>query len=63
VFFTEPTVDALAAAMAAFERAADRFHPRALRARAARFDRPRFASQVRAYVDARWRAFAGQRSC
>jgi glycosyltransferase involved in cell wall biosynthesis len=63
VFFAEPTVEALAAAMREFETAADRFDPRALRARAARFDRPRFAQRVRDYVEDRWRAFVARRAC
>lgn len=63
VLFAEPTVDALAAAMTTFEAAADRFDPRALRARAARFDRPRFAQRVREWVDDRWSAFAARRAC
>jgi hypothetical protein len=49
--------------MREFETAADRFDPRALRARAARFDRPRFAQRVRDYVEDRWRAFVARRAC
>ena len=63
VFFAEPTVEALAAAMREFETAAARFDPRALRARAARFDRPRFAQRVRDYVEDRWKAFVARRAC
>jgi glycosyltransferase involved in cell wall biosynthesis len=63
VFFAEPTVDALTAAITTFERVADRFDPAALRARAARFDRPGFARRVREYVDDRWAAFAERRAC
>jgi len=63
VFFAEPTVEALAAAMRTFEAAASRFDPRALRARAARFDRPRFLRRVREYVDERWSAFVARRAC
>jgi glycosyltransferase involved in cell wall biosynthesis len=63
VFFAEPTVEALAAAMRTFETAAARFDPRALRARAARFDRPGFAQRVREYVADRWSTFAAQRAC
>ncbi len=48
---------ALAGAMTAFETAADRFEPRALRARAAQFDRPIFAERVREYVERRWSRF------
>jgi glycosyltransferase involved in cell wall biosynthesis len=63
VFFAEPTVDALAGAMTAFEAAADRFDPHALRARAERFDRPRFARHLREYVQGRWSAFQARRAC
>jgi glycosyltransferase involved in cell wall biosynthesis len=63
VFFAEPTVEALAGAITAFEAAADRFAPRALRARAEQFDRPRFARRVREYVDERWTGFAARRAC
>jgi glycosyltransferase involved in cell wall biosynthesis len=63
VFFAEPTAEALAAAMLTFETAAARFDPPALRARATRFDRPRFAQRVREFVENRWRAFAGRRAC
>ena len=52
VFFGEQTVDALAGAIATFEKAERRFDPAALRARAARFDRPIFARRVQEYVDA-----------
>jgi glycosyltransferase involved in cell wall biosynthesis len=56
VFFDTQTVDALAAAIERFEAAerACRFEPAALRARAERFDRPRFAERLREYVDRRW---------
>jgi glycosyltransferase involved in cell wall biosynthesis len=56
VFFDTQTVDALAAAIERFEAAerACRFEPAALRARAERFDRPRFAEHLREYVDRRW---------
>jgi glycosyltransferase involved in cell wall biosynthesis len=63
VFFAEPTMDALAGAMTAFEAAADRFDPHALRARAERFDRPRFARHLREYVQGRWSAFQARRAC
>ncbi|HET7340834.1 MAG TPA: glycosyltransferase [Methylomirabilota bacterium] len=63
VFFAEQTVDALAAALRTFEAQAARFEPAALRARAARFDRPIFARRVREYVDARWDAFQARRAC
>jgi hypothetical protein len=63
VFFAEQTVDALAAAMQAFETAAHRFEPRALRARAAAFDRPLFKDRVREWIDARWRERGERRAC
>lgn len=63
VFFAEPTAEAVAAAMITFETAAARFDPPALRARATRFDRPRFARRVREFVENRWGAFAGRRAC
>jgi glycosyltransferase involved in cell wall biosynthesis len=63
VFFQEQTVDAVTAAMRTFETAAERFDPRALRARAARFDRPRFAQRVRDWVDARWGEALARRAC
>jgi glycosyltransferase involved in cell wall biosynthesis len=63
VFFAEPTVAALAAAMRTFENTAGRFDPRALRTHAAQFDRPRFAQRVRDYVEDRWSAFVARRAC
>jgi glycosyltransferase involved in cell wall biosynthesis len=63
VFFAEPTVEALMAAMRTFEAAPARFDPPALRARAARFDRPAFARRVREYVMTRWGAFAARPAC
>jgi glycosyltransferase involved in cell wall biosynthesis len=56
VFFDAQTVEALAGAIERFEAAerAGRFAPAALRARAERFDRPRFAARMREYVDRRW---------
>ena len=63
VFFHEQTVDAVAAAMRTFEAAADRFDPRALRAQAARFDRPIFARRVREWIDARWGETQARRAC
>jgi glycosyltransferase involved in cell wall biosynthesis len=59
VFFAEPTVESLTGAIRTFETAAHRFDPRALRARAARFDRPIFAERIREYVEQRWSAFVG----
>lgn len=63
VFFREQTVDAVAEAIVAFERAETRFDPRALQARAARFDRPIFARRVQEYIEGRWRAFQGAAAC
>ncbi len=63
VFFPEPTVDALAAAITTFEASAGRFEPRALRARAAQFDRPRFARRLGEFVQERWRAFQAGAAC
>jgi hypothetical protein len=46
-------VDALVGAIRRAEAAAERFHPKTLRARAELFDRPRFKDRVGAYLDAR----------
>jgi glycosyltransferase involved in cell wall biosynthesis len=62
VFFAEQTTDALVAALHAFEAAAHRFEPAALRAHAARFDRPRFARELREWVTGRWAAVTA-RAC
>ena len=62
VFFREQTADALAGAIATFEAAASRFEPKAIRAHAAQFDRPRFAQRIRDWVDGRW-AVRGGRAC
>ena len=53
IFFREQTVDALAAAMQRLEAQAQRFVPKALRARSEAFDRPRFKERVAAWVQAR----------
>jgi glycosyltransferase involved in cell wall biosynthesis len=53
VFFGAQAVSALAEAMATFEREAHRFEPKALRARAESFDRPRFKERLAGYLDAR----------
>jgi glycosyltransferase involved in cell wall biosynthesis len=53
VFFGGQTVEALAEAMATFEREAARFEPKALRARAELFDRPRFKERLAAYLRTR----------
>ena len=53
VFFGEQTVEALVDALRRFEANAHRFAPKALRARAEAFDRPRFKERIGAYIDAR----------
>ena len=63
VFFTEQTEGALADAILAFEAAATHFDPAALRARAARFDRPVFRDRLRDYVEGRWQDFQARRAC
>ncbi len=58
-FFERQTVDDLADAMVRFEAVEHRFDPKALRARAERFDRSHFVHAVRQYLDQRvaeWRA-------
>jgi len=60
VLFEAQTAEALAAAMLKLEAAAGRFSPKALRARAETFDRPRFKEQVAAYLDMR---LAAHRRC
>jgi glycosyltransferase involved in cell wall biosynthesis len=54
VFFPEQTVEAVTRALATFEASAHRFDPAALRAHAARFDRPRFAREIGDWIAARW---------
>src|SRR5262249_41099649 len=54
VFFGAQTVEALVAAIETFEANASRFEPAALRAHAARFDRPRFARELGEWVAGRW---------
>ena len=61
VFFDEQTVASLSDAIVRFEANADRFDPSRLRARAAQFDRPLFARNMRAWIEARWAAFCGRR--
>jgi len=60
IFFHEQTIEALVAAIRRYEDEADRFDPKALRARAELFDRPRFKERFAAYVDAR---LAGRVRC
>jgi glycosyltransferase involved in cell wall biosynthesis len=50
MFFEQQSVDALAAALRAFEAEADRFDGKALRVHAERFDRPIFKQRVAAYL-------------
>jgi len=60
VLFEAQTAEALAEAMLNLEAAAGRLSPKALRARAETFDRPRFKEQVAAYLDMR---LAAHRRC
>jgi glycosyltransferase involved in cell wall biosynthesis len=60
LLFGEPTPDALVAAIQRFERDEGAFLPKALRARAELFDRERFRTAMRAYLDAR---LAEERPC
>jgi glycosyltransferase involved in cell wall biosynthesis len=52
VLFAEQTVEALIGAMRRYEDEADRFVPKALRARAEQFDRPRFKERIAACLAA-----------
>jgi glycosyltransferase involved in cell wall biosynthesis len=63
VFFREQTESALADAMLTYEASVHRFDPAALRARAAKFDRPVFRERVHEYVHRRFREFQAQRAC
>ena len=64
LFFDEQTEEALSAAILRFERLEHRFDPKALRARAERFDRPAFKARVAAYVTQRWQeSRAGAVAC
>jgi glycosyltransferase involved in cell wall biosynthesis len=63
VFFPEQSVDALAAAIARFERVADRFDGKALRARAESFDRPVFKQKLGDYIAARWHELRARPAC
>jgi glycosyltransferase involved in cell wall biosynthesis len=53
VFFREQTAGAVAMAMRRFEDEAHRFDPKALRARAEQFDRPRFKERMATFLEAR----------
>jgi glycosyltransferase involved in cell wall biosynthesis len=58
VFFREQTAAALVGAIRQFEGSSHRFSPKALRARAEAFDRPRFKERIRGYLETRlaeWR--------
>ena len=57
LFFDEPTVPALLAAVDRFERSLDRFDPAAARRNAERFDRRHFKARIAAIVE---RALAGR---
>ena len=50
VFFGAQTVDALVEGLRRYEAAEDRFDPKALRARAERFDRPVFRQRLQAWI-------------
>ena len=63
VFFDDQTAEALVSAMLAFEVAAARFAPAALRARAEQFDRPVFAQRLRDYLDRRYAEFRARLAC
>ena len=63
LFFTEQSVDALVDAMLRFERARDRFDPKALRARAERFDRPIFKQRLAQWIERRWNEHQTRRAC
>ena len=63
VFFPEQSVDALVAAIARFEGAADRFDGKALRARAGSFDRPVFKQKLADYIAARWNEHRPRPAC
>jgi glycosyltransferase involved in cell wall biosynthesis len=63
VFFSEQSVDALVEAIGRFERAANRFDGKALRARAEAFDRPVFKRALGDYIAARWGEFRARAAC
>ncbi|MFQ5899768.1 MAG: glycosyltransferase, partial [Candidatus Methylomirabilia bacterium] len=58
IFFSEQSVESLVEAIRRFEASAHRFDPKALRARAEAFDRPRFKEQIAAWVSRRWEEFS-----
>ena len=63
VFFAEQTVEALAEAIARFERVEARFDGKALRARAEVFDRPVFKQKLGDYITARWNELRVRPTC
>jgi len=63
LFFNEQSVDALVDAILRFERAQDRFDPKALRARAEQFDRPIFKQRLHDWIERRWSEHQGKRAC
>ncbi len=63
VFFGEQSVDTLVEAIERFERAADRFDAKALRARAESFDRGVFKRKLSDYITARWNERGGRPAC
>ena len=63
LFFNEQSVDALVDAILRFERARDRFDPKALRARAEQFDRPIFKQRLREWIERRWSEHQTRRAC
>jgi len=63
LFFNEQSVDALVDAILRFERARDRFDPKALRARAEQFDRSIFKQRLREWIERRWSEHQTRRAC
>jgi glycosyltransferase involved in cell wall biosynthesis len=63
VFFPEQSVEALVEAISRFERAADRFDGKALRARAESFDRPIFKQRLGDYIASRWDELRARPAC
>ena len=63
IFFDEQSVDALATAILRFERAQDRFDPKALRERAKEFDLPIFKQRLHDWIERRWSDHQTSRAC
>jgi glycosyltransferase involved in cell wall biosynthesis len=59
ILFTEQSVDAVVAAVEAFEAAATRFHPERIRLTTTRFSRQRFQEAFAALIDREWARFKG----